>query len=150
MNKLYEAFNKAKKLDEKEDRLAPGSFNNDKWNPGDIWLSSYSTSSDPLKECRNLSDLKKCVIRFAGKDGNQEKTELLAVSLKKPGDPKKAKVKEFNTKTRTNYKDGEVSYDGFSYGKTGDFLNLMTFIYIWVDKMFSLEHLIHHQDGKEI
>ena len=133
MNKLYEAFNKAKKLDEKEDRLAPGSFNNDKWNPGDIWLSSYSTSSDPLKECRNLSDLKKCVIRFAGKDGNQEKTELLAVSLKKPGDPKKAKLKEFNTKTRTNYKDGEVSYDGFSYGKTGDFFKSND-IYLYMGK----------------
>src|SRR5210317_46647 len=133
MTKLYDAFKKAKKLDEVEDKLAPGSFNNDKWNPGDIWLSTYNTSSDPLEECRNLVDLKKCVIKFAGMDGNETETKLLAVSLKKPGNPKKAVFKEYNTKTRTNYKDGSVSYDGFSFGKTGDFFSSND-VYLYMGK----------------
>src|SRR5210317_125516 len=133
MTKLYDAFKKAKKLDEVEDKLAPGSFNNDKWNPGDIWLSTYDTSSDPFEECRNLVDLKKCVIKFAGMDGNETETKLLAVSLKKPGNPKKAVFKEYNTKTRTNYKDGSVSYDGFSFGKTGDFFSSND-VYLYMGK----------------
>lgn len=133
MTDLYDAFKKAKKLDEKEDQLAPGSFNNDKWNPGDIWLSTYAVNEKPLEECRNLIDLKKCVIKFAGMDGNETETKLLAVSLKKPGNPKKALLKEYNTKTRTNYKDGSVSYDGFSYGKTGDFFSSND-VYLYMGK----------------
>ena len=133
MTKLYDAFKKAKKLDEVEDKLAAGSFNNDKWNPGDIWLSTYDTSSDPFEECRNLVDLKKCVIKFAGMDGNETETKLLAVSLKKPGNPKKAVFKEYNTKTRTNYKDGSVSYDGFSFGKTGNFFSSND-VYLYMGK----------------
>jgi hypothetical protein len=132
MNDLYKAFASAKTLDAKEDKLAPGSFNNNKWNPGDIWLSSFDPNSQPLKECKNFTELKKCVLRFAGADSNgKSETELLAVSLKKPGNPKKAILKEFNTETRTNFRDGEVTYDGFSYGKTGDFFSSND-IYIYV------------------
>jgi len=124
MTNLYKAFKSAKDKDAKEEKIAPGSFNNDKWNPGDIWLSSYDPKSEPLKECRNFSDLKKCVLRYAGADSKgQKETELLAVSLKKPGNSKKAKLKEFNTETRTNFKDGEVVYNGFSFGKTGNFFS---------------------------
>ena len=123
MENLYQAFKSAKKLDAKEDSLAPGSFNNDKWNPGDIWLSTFDPRSEPLKECRNFAELKQCVLEYAGADGRKDKTELLAVSLKKPGNPNKALLNEYNTKTRSNYKKGEVTYDGFSFGKTGDFFS---------------------------
>ena len=45
---------------------------------------------------RNLSDLKKCVIRFAGKDGNQEKTELsqqrILKTIIRPSKPNPLKV----------------------------------------------------------
>ena len=131
MNNLYEAFKSAKKLDAKEDNLAPGSFNNDKWNPGDIWLSSFDPNSEPLKNCRNFTELKQCVLDYSGQNGRDPKTELLAVSLKKPGNPKKALLNEYNTKTRTNYRKGEVKYDGFSYGKTGNFFSSND-IYIYV------------------
>ena len=131
MNNLYEAFKSAKKLDVKEDNLAPGSFNNDKWNPGDIWLSTFNPNSQPLKNCRNFTELKQCVLDFSGQNGRDPKTELLAVSLKKPGDSKKAILNEYNTKTRTNYKKGEVKYDGFSYGKTGNFFSSND-VYIYV------------------
>ena len=55
MNNIYEAYKSAKKLDAKEEKIAPGSFNADKWNPGDIWLSSFNPTSQPLKECRNFA-----------------------------------------------------------------------------------------------
>jgi len=123
MDKLYEVFKEAKKLDEKEDKLAPGSFSPDKWNPGDIWLTNFSPEEEPLKNCRNLPQLKRCVLEYAGASKKSKKTVLLAISLKKPGSTKKAGIKEFNTADRTNYLEGEVSYDGFSFGKTGDFFS---------------------------
>ena len=89
MDKLYEVFKEAKKLDEKEDKLAPGSFSADKWNPGDIWLTNFSPEEEPLKNCRNLPQLKRCVLEYAGASKNKKKTVLLAVSLKKPGSTKK-------------------------------------------------------------
>jgi len=122
MDKLYEVFKEAKKLDAKGDKLAPGSFSPDKWNPGDIWLTNFSPEEEPLKKCRNLPQLKNSVLEYSG-GGKKRKTVLLAVSLKKPGSTKKADVKEFNTADRTNYLKGEVTYDGFSFGKTGDFFS---------------------------
>ena len=131
MNNIYEAYKSAKALDAKEDKIAPGSFNADKWNPGDIWLSSFDPTAQPLKECRNFAELKQCVLTFAGKDGRSSKTELLAVSLKKPGNTAKADIQEFNTKDRSNYKKGEVKYQGFSYGRSGDFFSSND-LYIYV------------------
>ena len=124
MNNLYAAYKSALAWDRKPegDKLAPGSFNADKWNPGDIWLSTLRPGKQPLKECRTFSDLKKCVLTFAG-EGGLKKTTLLAVSLKKPGNPNKTKFERYNTKDRTHYKDGTVSYDGFTYGKRGDFFS---------------------------
>ena len=131
MNNIYEAYKSAKKLDAKEEKIAPGSFNADKWNPGDIWLSSFNPTSQPLKECRNFAELKQCVLSFAGQDGRKNNAELVAVSLKKPGNPAKADVQEFNTKDRSNYKKGEVKYQGFTYGRSGDFFSSND-LYIYV------------------
>ena len=80
-------------LDKTEDKLAPGSFNNDKWNPGDIWLSTFGKTEEPLKPCRIFNDLKKCVLDFSG-EGNLPTTSLLGASLKKPA--AKAKIVEYN------------------------------------------------------
>ena len=121
MDNLYQAFKDAKKLDEKEDKLAPGSLNNDKWNPGDIWLTTFDSNEKPLEECRNLIDLKTCVLSFAGLLTDKD-VKLLAVSLKKP-DSKNVPFKEFNTAVRTNNLAKNVKYAGFSYGKTGDFFS---------------------------
>ena len=56
MNNLYKAKKAAHDLDKKsEDKLAPGSFNNDKWNPGDIWLSTFlEKTQNLLKPCRKV------------------------------------------------------------------------------------------------
>ena len=123
MSNLYKAKAAAQADDKKNDSLAPGSFSNDKWNPGDIWLSTLSPETEPLKECKTFAELKQCILNYAGQNGRDKKATLLAVSLKKPGNPNKALLQEFNTKDRSNYKDGEVAYDGFSYGKTGNFFS---------------------------
>lgn len=125
MKNLYEAFKVAKRLDLSADgdKLTPGSLNDDKWNPGDIWLSTFPPSSKPLKDCKNYSELRNCVLEYAGKDGVANSTKLLAVSLKKPGNKNKAITREYNTKTRSNYKKGSVKFEGFSFGKKGDFFS---------------------------
>ena len=123
MSSLYEAKKKALSIDQKEDRIAPGSFNDDKWNPGDIWLSNLPPSEQPLKSYLTLPELKQAVLEAAGEDGRTIQTKILGVSLKKPGSSEKAVVEKYNTKDRSNYKDGSVSYDGFTYGKKGDFFS---------------------------
>tara|TARA_Y200000002_G_C22639705_1_gene646357 strand:- start:45 stop:1514 length:1470 start_codon:yes stop_codon:yes gene_type:complete len=122
MNNLYEAFKSAKTLDLKEDKLAPGSFNNDKWNPGDIWLTTFNNNEKPLEDCRNFDELRNCVLSFAGADGKNKNTQLLAVSLKKSAS-KNVPYKEFNTSQRTQNLTQNITYAGFSYGKTGDFFS---------------------------
>jgi len=124
MNNLYKAKKAAHVLDRTEDKLAPGSFNNDKWNPGDIWLSTFKKTEEPLEPCRNFNDLKKCVLDFSG-EGNLPATSLLGVSLKKPA--AKARIIEYNKWTdpikRAHNKDGSVPYSGFTFGKKGDFFS---------------------------
>tara|TARA_B100000214_G_C23943232_1_gene616742 strand:- start:47 stop:1522 length:1476 start_codon:yes stop_codon:yes gene_type:complete len=120
MNNLYEAFKSAKKLDEKEDNLAPGSFKEDKWNPGDVWLTTFGSNETPLKECRNFDELRTCVLNFAGLGTQSKEVKLLAVSLKK-SETKDVVFKEFNTSERTQNLTRDVKYGGFSYGKSGDF-----------------------------
>jgi hypothetical protein len=124
MKNLYKAKKAAQDLDKKEDNLAPGSFNNDKWNPGDIWLSTFGKNAEPLEPCRNFNDLKKCVLDFSG-EGNFPATSLLGVSLKKPAAT--ARIIEYNKWTdpikRAHNKDGSVPYSGFTFGKKGDFFS---------------------------
>ena len=105
----------------------------DSWNPadvyiisknaGDIWLSNLPPSEQPLKSYLTLPELKQAVLEAAGEDGRTIQTKILGVSLKKPGSSEKAVVEKYNTKDRSNYKDGSVSYDGFTYGKKGDFFS---------------------------
>jgi hypothetical protein len=120
MDDIYKAKGKVMKTDMFS---APGSFSNDKWNPGDIWLSNLPPSEQPLKSYLTLPELKQAVLEAAGEDGRTIQTKILGVSLKKPGSSKKAVVEKYNTKDRSNYKDGSVSYDGFTYGKKGDFFS---------------------------
>jgi len=76
-----------------------------------------------LKSYLTLPELKQAVLEAAGEDGRTIQTKILGVSLKKPGSSEKAVVEKYNTKDRSNYKDGSVSYDGFTYGKKGDFFS---------------------------
>ena len=80
-------------------------------------------SDQPLKSYLTLPELKQAVLEGAGEDGRTIQTKILGVSLKKPGNSKKAILEKYNTKDRSNYKDGSVSYNGFTYGKKGDFFS---------------------------
>ena len=45
MQKIYAAKAEIAKIDARSElRQAPGSFSNDKWNPGDIWMSTYKNN----------------------------------------------------------------------------------------------------------
>ena len=119
MQKIYEAKAEVMKADKRSDNVqAPGSFSNDKWNPGDIWLSTYGTTEYPLtNKYETWSELNQQVLERAGKLGG--KTKLLGISLKKVG--ASAKISEFNLPKRVN--NIMISYEGFRYGKVGDFFS---------------------------
>ena len=86
-SKFMDNIYKAKKAVMKSDKFsAPGSFSNDKWNPGDIWLSSLPPKSQPLKESNTWAELNQSVLDLAGELDKQPITSLLGVSLKKLAD----------------------------------------------------------------
>jgi len=136
MNNLYAAKKVAISHDKKNEKppLAPGSFKDDKWNPGDIWLSTLDKTAQPLKECKTFSELQKCVLNASGNgiatykidENTYSNAVLLAISLKKV-EGTTAKIKEFNKWTnpinRKHNKDGEISYEGHTFGKKGDFFS---------------------------
>ena len=98
------------------------SFSNDKWNPGDIWMSSNKPTDEPFSWTppemkKNMKvhvcdwvNLQKSVYESAMKG------ETLGISLKKTG--KNANFSEFNTPQEKQ----EIKYRGFKFGN-GDFFN---------------------------
>ena len=121
---IYKAKAVAHEADRKRDKLAPGSFSNDKWNPGDIWLSNLPKTDEPLKGCKTFSELQKCVLDFSG-EGQKKTGTLLSISLKKTGTS--ATLDKYNKWTdsskRKHNVDGSIKYKGFTFGKTGDFFS---------------------------
>ena len=127
MKACYEAkklaldFDKTLKADV---RKAPAAgYSDDKWNPGDIWMSTLNPdpqSSHPLDFGKGG---KSCNLTFETlKDAVYEKAiakELLGVSLKKLAGA--AKISQFNLPERIQNVD--VSLKGFRFGKTGDFFS---------------------------
>ena len=75
---------------------APGSFDDNKWNPGDIWMTTFGKSASSLPELPSDSwaSLNKEVYSLAGK-GSASSRELLGVSLKKI--ERTVKASEYNT-----------------------------------------------------
>ena len=120
MQKIYDAKSEIAKLDARSDnRQAPGSFSNDKWNPGDIWMSTYKTTEYPLNNrYETWSELNQQVLDRAGKLGGQ--TKLLGISRKKVT-ALNATITEFNLPKRVN--NIMSSYEGFRFGKKGDFFS---------------------------
>jgi len=127
MSAIYESKKTAlefdKTLNSKAKKAPSSGFSDDKWNPGDIWMSTMSPNpgtSQPLdfgkaENCNLTFDqLRKNVYKLA------KSQELLGVSLKKVIST--AKVTMFNTypsrKQNTN-----VTLNGFTFGQSGDFFN---------------------------
>ena len=129
MKEIYERRKRCMNHDKKEaqekniDPIAPASFSDDKWNPGDIWMSTLpKTSTHPFPANKwegklgthtcDWSALSNVVYHVA------RSNETLAVSLKKVT-AAKGKVTSYNLPTRQQNK--TVKYLGFTFGQTGDF-----------------------------
>lgn len=97
---------------------APGSFSNDKWNPGDIWMSDLPPNTEPLKVFKDWSELNQAILTEAG-ELKTKKANLLGVSLKKIGG--RASIQKYNLPKRVN--NISVPYRGFIFGKNGDFFS---------------------------
>lgn len=110
----------------KDRELAPASFSNDKWNPGDVWMTTqnnnvpfpdsvYAAHDNGGKKGQHACDWPtlKTVVRTAAEEGI-----TLGISLKKPSGT--ASVKEFNVDS-DDFKN--VAWKGFRFGKKGDFFS---------------------------
>ena len=122
MNNVYKAKKKCQDIDKDSDNpQAPGSFSHDKWNPGDIWMSTFGKAEKPLDEfTSSWGELNKKVAELAGANKTTDKTKLLGISLKKIGNVP-AKFKEYKKPGSVVKK--EYTYKGYKYGKTGDFFS---------------------------
>ena len=109
-----------------EQSVAPGSFNDDKWNPGDIWISKLSPDTKAPLDKDGF-----CPCEFTDvRQGVQEAADsgtTLGISLKKVEGS--AKVEEYNTPKRTHNR--KVTFKGFTFGQTGDFFNSID-IYLYL------------------
>ena len=114
MNEIYAAKTKCHKNDKATGNpQAPGSFSHDKWNPGDIWASTFPVNSTPLKEhTTSWGELNQRVFELATEG------KLLGISLKKVESPK-ANYQQYNSPKSPPPK--EYTFASWSYGKTGDF-----------------------------
>jgi len=124
MNDVYLAKQQVQKYEitqaRKSGKLpqAPGSFSNDKWNPGDIWMSDLPPTTQPLKVFKDWSELNHAVLTEAGELKSKD-ANLLGVSLKKLGGT--ANLQKFNLPKRVN--NISVPFRGFIFGKNGDFFS---------------------------
>ena len=120
MKKVYASKKRAMDFDRKNNNppIAPGSFSDDKWNPGDIWMSTQMpTAIEPFVDNKKFKKppVEWTTLREAVVDKSTINT--IGVSLKKvEGIPN---VVAFNTRERTHNKD--VRFSGFTFGQTGDF-----------------------------
>lgn len=120
MNKLYEAKAVCHKSDrESASPQAPGSFANDKWNPGDIWATTLGVQDDPLGAYTGTWEtLNKQVAKLAGAFTTSGAIKLLGISLKKTTAPSITVYRDPQAKPKN-----QISYDGFIFGKNGDFFS---------------------------
>ena len=135
MKACYASKELALKFDKKQEvRKAPASgYSDDKWNPGDIWMSTLDPNPSTSKPLDFSKEGKSCNLTFeALKEAVQKAADnktILAVSLKKLAGA--AKITEYNKETREQNID--VNLKGFRFGQTGDFFS-STDMYLIFDK----------------
>jgi hypothetical protein len=102
--------------------VAPAAFSNDKWNPGDIWMTTQ-TDNTPFPHHLNEGELGEHTCDWGSlKDVVRESAEkgiTLGVSLKKVDS--RATVLEYNTKERSQ--NLNPVWGGFTFGRRGDFFS---------------------------
>lgn len=89
---VYNAYKECKKND--VDKQAPGTFAQDKWNPGDIWISNSNNPNDFILPTASWSELNKAILNYAIDTSSQKR--LIGISLKKVIQPRKPTVTEIN------------------------------------------------------
>ncbi len=119
MTNVYKAKTATHKKDKTSKKpQAPGSFSHDKWNPGDIWASTFGPNDEPLKEhTDSWGELNATVHKLATQG------KLLGISLKKIASTQaSAKLVEFNSPKQRSKRES-YTFKGYTYGKTGDFFS---------------------------
>ena len=112
---------------------APGSFDNNKWNPGDIWMTTYGLGANDLPDLPtdSWSSLNRKVYEMAG-SGSSMNRELLGVSLKKI--ERTPKADEYNAsgdkKHSYSFKGFIVSPERLSKGQIPFFSSIDCYLYI--------------------
>jgi len=121
MDKIYKAKTNCLKRDKESGKIqqAPGTFSHDKWNPGDIWMTTLGFQDKPLLEKKGKDE--KFTVDWSTLNTEVERLAnagtVLGVSLKKL---KTANVKEFN---RSKVAKNTYSFTSYSFGQLGDFFN---------------------------
>ena len=119
MSNVYSAKKVVQKLDKKTaSPQAPGSFSEDKWNPGDIWASTFNKNDKPLEDyTSSWGELNARVYELASSG------QLLGISLKKVGaKATQATFTEYNS-PKLSAQNSRYTFTYFTYGRTGDFFN---------------------------
>ena len=135
MKAIYDSKKLALDFDKKQEvKKAPASgYSDDKWNPGDIWMSAYDPNPSSSKPLDYSKGGQSCNLTFETLKNDVYKQakakKLLGVSLKKVSG--NASVTEYNLPTREQ--NVGVTLKGFRFGQTGDFFG-STDIYLVFDK----------------
>lgn len=130
MKGVYNAYKACKKKDqESENTQAPGSFSDDKWNPGDIWASTFSVTTTPLADYTESWGTLNAKVLELGGGSTKRNVKLLGISLKKVTTPD-AKLLEYSTPTQKAQRE-TYQWQTWSWGKTGKFFDSQD-IYVMV------------------
>ena len=122
MKGVYAAYKDCKAKDQaNENTQAPGSFSDDKWNPGDIWASTFSTTSTPLAAYTDSWGTLNSKVLELGGSGTKRQVKLLGISLKKVTSPS-ASIQEFSTEAQKAQRE-TYEWQSWSWGKTGKFFD---------------------------
>jgi len=131
MDNVYKAKQTCHNNDKKSKVVqAPGSFSNDKWNPGDIWATTLSNEAKPLeKYTKDWSTLNKAVAEMSGV-GKAQSATLLGISLKSIAGGSMGTYQEYNLPKKHG---SEVKFTNFQYGQKNNFFSAKD-SYIYTNK----------------
>ena len=120
MDNIYKAKTNCLKRDKESGKIqqAPGTFSHDKWNPGDIWMTTLGFQDKPLLEKKGKDE--KFTVDWSTLNTEVERLAnagtVLGVSLKKL---RTAKIHEFN---KSEVAKNTYRFSSYRFG-AGDFFN---------------------------
>ena len=122
MKGVYDAYKTCKAKDQaSENTQSPGSFSDDKWNPGDIWASTFPTGTKPLENFTDSWGTLNSKVLELGGGSTKRQVKLLGISLKKVTTTD-AKLQEYSTPAQKAQRE-TYSWQSWSWGKTGKFFD---------------------------